>query len=279
MHYTVFEKILLNIVKNNFMKLANNGFDENKTYFEHNINSTDIPSIFIHGVGLDNTMWLPQKKYFNNNQVIFYDLLNHGKSCKNYFKLSFENFSEQLNELTNYLNIKKFNLIGFSIGALIAQHFTSQYYEKINKLIIIASIYKRTYEQIEKIKNRYKIALNGDSITNDSIKRWFNSSYLRKNPSVHKYFFDLLENKKSRDFLPAYKLFVDADNYYLDFSNFNMPTLIMTGENELGSTPEMSKMLNNEINNSELYIIPDAKHMATYEKNEIVNLKILNFIN
>ena len=43
------------------MKLINNGFDNNSTYFEHNIDSLDIPNIFIHGVGLDNTMWLPQK--------------------------------------------------------------------------------------------------------------------------------------------------------------------------------------------------------------------------
>ena len=45
------------------------------------------------------------------------------------------------------------------------------------------------------------------------------------------------------DFLPAYKLFVDSDDYALDFSNFNMPTLIMTGEYEVGSTPEMSTII------------------------------------
>ena len=57
------------------MNLINNGFDNNLTYFEHNLNSSEIPMVFIHGVGLDNTMWMPQKKYFKNNQMIFYDLL------------------------------------------------------------------------------------------------------------------------------------------------------------------------------------------------------------
>ena len=134
------------------MKLINNGFDNNSTYFEHNIDSSDIPNIFIHGVGLDNTMWLPQKKYFHNKQIIFYDLLNHGKTKKGYTEINFQDFTQQLNQLLDYLNIKKFNLIGFSIGALIAQHFVSQYYDKLNKLIIIASVYKRSKEQIIKIK-------------------------------------------------------------------------------------------------------------------------------
>ena len=66
------------------MVLPQTGFDSNSTYFEHNLNSKEIPNIFIHGVGLDNKMWLPQKKYFRNKQVLFYDLLNHGNSKKGY---------------------------------------------------------------------------------------------------------------------------------------------------------------------------------------------------
>ena len=43
------------------MNLQNSGFDQNSTYFEHNLDSSEIPTVFIHGVGLDHTMWLPQK--------------------------------------------------------------------------------------------------------------------------------------------------------------------------------------------------------------------------
>ena len=260
------------------MKFINSGFDNNSTYFEHNIDSSDIPSIFIHGVGLDNTMWLPQKDYFKNKKIVFYDLINHGKTKNGHKEIHFENFNEQLIQLLNYLKIEKCNLVGFSIGALIAQHFVSKHYEKINKLIIIASVYKRSIKQINQIKIRYNLALEGKSIINDSINRWFNSEYLKNNPHVYNYFLNILQENKSEDFLPAYKLFVESDNYALDFSNFNMPTLIMTGENEVGSTPNMSKVLHQKIKNSKLYIIPRAKHMATFEKADLVNAEISKFI-
>ena len=260
------------------MNLIKNGFDSDSTYFEYNIDSLEIPTIFIHGVGLDNTMWAPQKKYFHNKQIIFYDLLNHGKTKKRYKELKFENFNHQLIQLLDYLNIKKFNLIGFSIGALIAQHFTSQYYDKVNRLIIISSVYKRSKEQIIEVKNRFNMALDGKSITNDSINRWFNQEYLEKNPDVYNYFFNILQRKKNEDFLSAFKLFVESDSYDLDFSNFKMPTLIMTGGNEVGSTPDMSKKLHQEIKNSTLYIIPKAKHMATFERADLVNIEISKFI-
>jgi pimeloyl-ACP methyl ester carboxylesterase len=254
------------------------GFDNHNTYYERSLNINKIPNIFIHGVGLDNTMWYPQKKKFKDNHVIFYDILNHGKSKKGYSRLTFENFSNQLNNLLTHLKINKINLIGFSIGALIAQYFSLEHSNKVDKLILIGSVYKRSEKQIKIVRNRFKESKAGKSITEDSINRWFSKSYLKNNPHVYKFFFNLLENKKNKDFIPAYQAFVESDKNKLDFSDFNIPTLIMTGENEIGSTPKMSQDLNKDINDSMLYIIKDAKHGATIEKANDVNNQITKFL-
>ena len=253
-------------------------FDNHNTYYEQGFNINNIPTIFIHGVGLDNTMWYPQKKKFENKTVIFYDILNHGKSKKGYNALTFDDFSDQLNNLLSYLKINKINLVGFSIGALIAQHFSQENNNKINKLVLIGSVYKRSEEQIKIVRNRYEESKDGVSITERSINRWFSKSYLKENPDVYRFFFNLLENKKNEDFIPAYKVFVESDKNKLDLSNFDMPTLIMTGENEIGSTPKMSEELNKDINNSILYIVKDAKHGATIEKANDVNEQLVKFL-
>ena len=252
--------------------------DSDGNYYELSEIKNSTPTIFIHGVGLDNTMWYPQKEYFHNKSVIFYDLLNHGQSIGGYRELSFTIYSNQLLNIINELKLEKINLVGFSIGALIAQHFTEKYYDKINKLVLIGSVYKRSSKQIEKVKNRYRDAVNGKSITIDSIKRWFSEKYLKDNPKVYDFFYNLLEKKKNEDFLPAYKIFVNCDNYQINYSNFNMPTLIMTGENEVGSTPLMSEGISKEIKNSSLYLIKNAKHGATIEQAETVNKKIYKFL-
>ena len=57
-----------------------------------------------------------------------------------------------------------------------------------------------------------------------------------------------------------------------------MKTLIATGEKEIGSTPAMTRKINKKISKSKIFIIPNGKHMATYEKSEIVNKLISNFI-
>ncbi len=235
-------------------------------------------TVFIHGVGLDNTMWYPQKKFFVNKPVLFYDLINHGQSVGGYKELSFEIYSKQLLNLINELKLEKVNIVGFSIGALIAQHFTENFYEKVNKLVLISSVFQRSDEQIKIVQKRYSEALNGYSITDNSIKRWFSEDFLKNKPQVYNFFYNLLEKKNDQNFLAAYKIFVNADSYPINYSNFKMPTLIMTGENEVGSTPLMSKGISKKISGSDLYIIKKAKHGVTIEQADTVNDKINNFL-
>ena len=45
--------------------------DSHGNYFEFSKINKSLSTIFIHGVGLDNTMWYPQKNYFKNKSVIF----------------------------------------------------------------------------------------------------------------------------------------------------------------------------------------------------------------
>ena len=49
-------------------------------------------------------------------------------------------------------------------------------------------MFKRSDKQIETVQKRYAEALNGKSITNDSINRWFSESYLNNNPQVYNFF-------------------------------------------------------------------------------------------
>ena len=247
-------------------------------FYQLNKSGESPTTIFIHGVGLDHSMWYPQKDFFYNKSVLFYDLINHGQSTGGFKELSFDICSEQLLNLINELKLKKINLVGFSIGALIAQHFTEKFYNKINKLVLIGSVFQRSTSQIEKVQSRYNQALNGSSITNNSIKRWFSENYLKINPQVHDFFYDLLEKKSNHNFLPAYKIFVDSDKYPINYNNFTMPTLIMTGEHEVGSTVLMNEGLSKEIKNSTLYIIKNAKHGATIEQAEDVNNQLNKFL-
>ena len=166
-------------------------FDKNQNhYFFKNNNS--IPLVFIHGVGLNQSMWLPQINYFKDETLLTYDLLGHGKTPYDKSTINIEEFRSQLKNLLNNLKIKKINLIGFSIGALIAIDFASEYRKYLNSLTIIATTYKRTEKERQKVIDRLNLAKKNMSISKLAMKRWFSDKYLEDNPSIHEEFMNIL---------------------------------------------------------------------------------------
>ena len=108
-------------------------FDPNQNYYSFIDNNTD-PLVFIHGVGLDHKMWEPQINSLNNHSIITYDLLGHGKTPYNKEEITLNDFSDQLDYLLKFLKIDKINLVGFSLGSLIALDFASKFQDKLKSL-------------------------------------------------------------------------------------------------------------------------------------------------
>ena len=166
-------------------------FDNNQNHYYFN-NKNSLPIIFIHGVGLNQQMWKPQIEFFKDNSFITYDLLGHGKTPFNSQELTMENFTDQLSNLVNNLNIEKFNLIGFSIGSLIAIEFSSKYQNYLNSLTLISTTYKRTDEERQNVIDRVNLAKKNMPISQMAMKRWFSDKYLEQNPELYDEFMKTL---------------------------------------------------------------------------------------
>ena len=255
-------------------------FDPNQNYYFFN-KKDSIPIVFIHGVGLNHQMWDNQVNYLNEFSILTYDLLGHGKTPCNKDKLSLKDFSYQLLRILDYLKIEKINLVGFSLGSLISLDFTSRFQNKVEKLILIGTTYKRSDQERSLVLDRYNQAKLNKPISKQALKRWFSDKYLDENPKTYDLFMNIL-NKKPNDhknFLKAYELFA---NHYDDFEaikKINRKTLVMTGSDDVGSTPAMSKELVKDLANSSYVEIKNCKHLCSIECEDDVNMNIKNFIN
>jgi len=237
------------------------------------------PIVFIHGVGLAKEIWEPQINFFKNYNTLIYDLLGHGKTPLKKSKPSLEDFSKQLIRLIKELNIGKIHLVGFSLGALIARHFAANYNDKLISLIVHGSIYKRNEEQKRVVKNRFEVAkMNKPASKKTALRRWLSEEFIKKNPEIYKKIYSILEKNKHLDFLKCYEIFVN----YVDDDNIlkkiNVNTLITTGENDVGSTPEMSKNLSKMILGSKFIEIKKGKHLCSIECSDDVNITFKEFI-
>jgi len=256
-----------------------NKVDSFGTSYSLNKISEKTPIVFVHGVGLTKEIWEPQTNFFKDYNTLTYDLLGHGKTSLKKTKVSFEDFTKQLNKLINELNFKKIHLVGFSLGALIARHFASKHNDKLSSLILFGSIYKRTEDQKRVVKNRFEVAKLGRPASKQTaLRRWLSEEFSKKNPDIYKKIYSILDKNKRSDFLKCYEIFVN----YVDDENMlkkiNVNTLVTTGENDIGSTPEMSKNLSKMIRDSEFIEIKKGKHLCGIECADDVNITFKKFI-
>jgi len=253
-----------------------NAKDSKDTFYILN-KKENTPLVLIHGVGLNHKIWEHQINSFNNT-ILVYDILGHGNTPLIKSQISFDDFSLQLLNLIDELKFKKIHLVGFSIGSLIARNFASNYNNRLESLTLLCSVFQRSEEQQQLVNDRFNLAKKSNSLSKKALNRWFNEKFLNENENIYDLISGILKNNNMQNFLKVYELFVNhQDNE--DFQKINTKTLVMTGENDIGSTPEMSRKLNKIIKDSKLYIIPKGKHLCSIECADDVNNAIKDHIN
>jgi len=252
-----------------------NAKDSKETFYSLN-NKKNAPIVLIHGVGLNHKIWEPQINSFKNT-VLTYDILGHGNTPLTKSQISFDDFSLQLLNLIDELKFEKIHLVGFSIGSLIARNFACSYNNRLESLTLLCSIFQRNRDQQQIVNDRFELSKKSGTLSKQALKRWFTDEYINKNPNIYEKICSMLEGNHMENFLKVYQLFVDhKDNE--KFENIKTKTLIMTGENDIGSTPEMSKDLSKKIANSKVKIISNGKHLCSIECADDVNNAIIEHI-
>ena len=250
-----------------------------KTFYKFNkINDKD-PIVFIHGIGLTNEIWNPQIDYFKNYNTVVYDLIGHGKTPLTKTNITMPTFTKQLVELIQELQFKKIHLIGFSLGSLIARDFASKYNEKLKSLTIFGTIYKRSEDEKRQIINRYEMMKkNRDVSKKRALLRWFTEKFIKENELIYKKIYLMLESTSHEIWLKVYKLFAYHVDDDASIKKIKANTLIITGENDIGSKPKMSENISKLIPNSKYKTIKNGKHLCNIECAETFNITVREFI-
>ena len=238
--------------------------------------------VLLHGVGLNQSIWAEQVKAFApTRQVITYDLLGHGRSAPVPENAVLENWVHQLEKLVEELKLERFSLMGFSFGGLIAQGFAAKHADRIEKLVLMSTVYDRSEAQQASVLSRLEVVKReGPHATvPTALSRWFSPQFAESHPDVMNCYEVMLRENDATSFLSAYKCFATVDQELVGvLSKFNRPILIITGELDTGSTPHMAGKLAGMIPGAEYSIIAGGRHMMPVEMPGEVNSVLRRFL-
>ncbi len=251
------------------------------TVFDVSGNANGIPIVLVHGLGLSRRLWDDHLEALETHcRVVNYDLYGHGESGPPPETASLSIFANQIKSLMDHVGFDRAAIIGFSIGGMINRRFAMDFPDRVSALAILNSPHNRGDQAQELVESRArKVREQGALATlDDALKRWFTDDYLKSG--------------KGPEHVRQWRNQVDAESYaqaawvlangvrelITPQTQINAPTLVMTCENDTGSTPEMSAAISDEIRGSEKIIVPDLRHLGLMENPAAFFEPILGFL-
>jgi pimeloyl-ACP methyl ester carboxylesterase len=258
------------------MPLANvNGININ-----YSVEGQGEPLVMIMGFGGDQSAWKRQVSAFKKHyQVITFDNRGTGKSDKPKGLYSPTLMANDTIQLMNYLKIEKANILGISMGGLIAQEIAINYPERILKLILASTFACQDNEANGITSNMLAAAelpprQGFNRLLDASFNKYFNRFILIpliklqtrriKEPEItsHMGQVDGIKGYDSLDRLPLIKA----------------PTLVLTGTKDRVIKPESSNTISQKIPNAKLVKIDKGSHVICWEMSKVFNKEVLDFL-
>jgi pimeloyl-ACP methyl ester carboxylesterase len=214
-------------------------------------------------------------------RVLRYDLSGHGDTPPLAEDLSLARFSRQLRDLLDGLEIVRAALIGFSLGGMINRRFALDHPERVSALAILNSPHERSAEAQALVEERLsQTAAGGPAATLDTtLARWFTPAFLQAQPAVIAQVREWVLAAEPRSYEQCREVLARGVAELLrPEPPIAAPTMVITAENDSGSTPAMSQAIAGEIEAAECVIVPDLQHMGLIENPDAFIGPVLSFL-
>lgn len=239
--------------------------------------------VLIHGLGLNRRVWQWHEPALSlRYRVLNYDLYGHGESGPPPATPSLSLFSAQLRDLLDHLGIDSGAVVGFSLGGMINRRFALDHPERVRALGILNSPHERSPDAQKAVEERAARVVDGgsDATIDAAIERWFTPEFRAARPDVIAL---VREWRKSNDPVSYPKccqvLAKGVTELIRPEPPITKPALIMTAENDSGSTPAMSRAIAAEIPGAQTIIVPRLRHMGLTEEPSLFTEPLLRFLN
>lgn len=216
----------------------------------------------VHGVGGSLGAWDGiAPRLARSFTVVRLDLRGHGQSSRIVGGCSLEDLAADVRHVWDELGIETTHVAGFSLGGLIAQSLALAEGGRIERLAIISAVAGRTPKEREKVQQRLAVLKEKGigAVSAAAEERWFTPEFRAARPElVRQVMAELLANDPE-SYAAAYSVFATSD-LGDRLSAISHPTLIVTGEHDVGSTARMALMMHARIATSSLVMLPGLRH-------------------
>jgi pimeloyl-ACP methyl ester carboxylesterase len=238
------------------------------------------PVMLIHGVGADGTSWEQIAAALSPGfRVMWLDLRGHGRSGHISGALTLDDFVRDVVDVLDACGVPAAHIVGFSLGGMIAQGMGLNYAERVLRLVLLSAVAGRTAEERQRVQARLSILREQGiaAITGAAQERWFTPAFIARNPDLVKRRMRQLKTNHAPSYAAAYTVFSTSD-LGDRLHAIHAPTLIATGEHDVGSNTRMARFMLEQIAGSRLEILSGLRHSILVEAPDLVTRLVTSFL-
>ena len=232
-----------------------------------------------HSLACNISMWDPQMDLLKNHfTVLRFDSRGHGESKFPPGPYSLLELANDVYELYGELGITNSHWVGLSMGGMIGQTLALTYPNLISSLVLADTTSKRPDNALKMWGERIEMARSKgmNSLVESTLARWFTKDFRETALDVMKKIGGDIQSTPVEGFIGSCEAISRVDTFD-QLKEIACPTLVMVGENDHGTPPEMGLKIHQQIKHSEFYVIPNASHISNIEQAEIFNQHLVDF--
>lgn len=250
------------------------------SYLREPTGATEPPVVLIHGVGESGSSWTKVSQAMGDDRtIISYDLRGHGRSPNPPGPWTIDDFAEDHARLLSLLKVEQADVVGFSLGGLIAQRVAAQRPESVRRLVLIGSVAGRTAEERDAVRARLRMVEQegpaGAALR--SVERWYSKAFLAQHPEARDKTIQRMSRLDRDGYTNAYRVLAGTD-LLEDLPKIGAPTLAMTGEHDVGSPPRMARTIAEKVQHGSALVIEGARHSVLSEAPERIAKEIIQHV-
>jgi 3-oxoadipate enol-lactonase len=242
------------------------------------------PVLLVHAFPLRAQMWEPQMESLGDRwRFVAPDLMGFGASDapEDPSGYSVDSFADDLKAVLDELGIDRVVLAGLSLGGYVALAFLRKYRSVVSALVLADTRAEGDApEAIEKRTNQQGLVREQGpgALTDGLIGALLGEPTREKKPDVVANVRTLMENPAA-GYVGALEAMKGRPDSTPDLTSIDVPTLIVVGENDTLTPPELSRKMHEHIGGSRLVVIPEAGHLSNLEAPEAFNGALAEFLN
>ena len=232
-----------------------------------------------HSLACNLSMWDEQAKLLAKNfKVLRYDTRGHGGSSAPSGPYTLDQLAGDTKALFDALGVKRTHWIGLSMGGMIGETFALKHPGFFQSMVLADTTSRRPPNAAQMWGERIKVAQEKGmgALVESTLERWFTEPYRQSRKDVMERIGNCIRATPVSGFVGCCEAISKVD--VLDrLKEIDCPALVIVGDQDHGTPPEMARQIHANLKGSKLLVIPSAAHLSNIEQPQIFNEALTSF--